>query len=145
MKEELIGKEYLRLFKIDTLDKIIFIDDENEIRLLLNNFEIRGNCGNLFKGKIFVYSREGFNEPHFHIIRYRHLDCCIKILSNEYFIHGTHTGTLNNKEAEILYNWFKKDKNNWTRIINERNKHINDKNFLIPIDYPIPDYTRLNL
>ena len=31
MKKELTGEERLRLFKIESLNKIIFIDDENEI------------------------------------------------------------------------------------------------------------------
>lgn len=145
MKKELNGEERLRLFKIETLDKIIFIDDEREIESLMNGFEKRGNCGNLLKGQLFVYNREGDYEPHFHIVRHEHHDCCVKLLSNEYFIHGKHTGTLNNKEAQILYKWFEEDINNWLRVINEWNKHVQNETMKVPIDCPIPDYTKLNL
>ena len=145
MKKELTIEERLRLFKIESLNKIVFIDDENEIESLMNGFESRGNCGNLLKGKLFVYNREGVYEPHFHIVRHEHPDCCIKILSNGYFIHGKHTGTLNNKEAETLYKWFEEDRNNWLKVINEWNKHVQNEIMKIPLDYPIPDYTKLNL
>ena len=140
----IVDEELLEMFRINTVNDITFIEDECDIEKLIHNIECREKCGNLHYGTMFIYNKEGINIPHFHIKRFKHPSCCIKILSNEYFIHGMHTGTLNNKEAKILYKWFIEDKNRWLRIINVWNKHIQNDSDKISINSPLPDYKNIN-
>lgn len=76
------------------------------------------------KCKVGVCSNEGNNIPHFHITG-EDVDCCIQIYDNKYFEHGTHNGTLKNKDnCQILNFWLcQKYKNNsnitrWDAISN---------------------------
>lgn len=80
--------------------------------------------------KISVYNNEGDRIPHFHletvgsVNKKQKLDCCICINEPRYFIHGKHTDTLTDSEAEELYNILKgksdidgfKDKSVWDMI-----------------------------
>ena len=88
--------------------------------------------------KIYVYSNEGENIPHFHISKIDKTDCCLKILKPEWFIHGKNNGTISKKELKLLYEWLNKDNRfYWKEIINEWNKQRNNK---VDCEIEVPKY-----
>ena len=49
--------------------------------------------------EIWVYPNDNGKIPHFHVKSDGKPDACIMIMDNQYFTHGSHTGTLNKNEV----------------------------------------------
>lgn len=111
----------------------------------VNDIERRNLIGSYSNTSIFVYSIEGENIPHFHIkIKGERTDVCIKILTNDYFIHGKHKGVLNKSSLKKLVNFFNEKHNNeetnWQYLISVWNKHSQKK---ISKETHIPNYLEM--
>ncbi len=105
--------------------------------------------GYVGKFKIIVWSNEGGNIPHFHIVDTstlgRSFHTCVKIEVPEYFHHEGKTGTLNSSQRKALVDFLKKpfdeDTSNWEYLIMTWN--INGSGKRLSKKMPIPDYTKL--
>lgn len=127
--------------EISKIDDICFISDKNTIETLLSPIEYRKLMGELKAMRIYVYNNEGENIPHFHISKIDKSDCCLKIMSAEWFTHGKNKSILSKKELKLLYKWLNMDnKKAWKNIIIEWNKqrakHV-DLNLEIPAYYTL--------
>lgn len=127
--------------EISKIDDICFISDKNTIKTLLSPIEYRKLMGELKAMRIYVYNNEGENIPHFHISKIDKSDCCLKIMSAEWFTHGKNKSILSKKELKLLYEWLNMDnKKEWKNIIIEWNKqrakHV-DLNLEIPAYYTL--------
>ena len=111
--------------------------------------------GGFMSIKIAIYGSEG-KYPHFHFYKgiaskqgipkeKRGGGGCICIDSANYFMHGSHTDTMDRKEIDGLIKFLKsphkllKEYTNWEYIISEWDQNNPDQKQL-PIDLPIPDY-----
>ena len=95
----------------------------NEISIL--DLYLGGIYGN---SKIEVYTKEGNNIPHFHIVNNGLQICCPCIYEPYYFNHGTKNKTLNNTQLKILNDKLKEKvpNNKLTTLFTD--KEINDQN-----------------
>lgn len=130
-------------FEISDVNDICFVEDDSVIKNLIGGIEKRGQICQLKAMRVFVYTREGENIPHFHIIRKGVKDCCLKIKECDWFIHGKNNNKITKKELELLHEWLiKDDKKYWKKIISEWNKGKDEK-MKIPNDTDIPEYSKL--
>lgn len=131
------------MWEIDNINQIGFTVNKEDIIQLISNLEVRRQIGNIKMLTIYVYNNEG-NIPHFHIKKVGKQDCCIKILTNEYFIHPKHSTTLSRNELKLLIDFLNSKENNetyWSLIIKEWNKQSNIK---VNINTKIPNYMNIN-
>ena len=60
---------------------------------------------------VIVYTDDMGYIPHVHIIdtstRGKEFDCCVKLETNEYFVHGKHLDTFNSKQCKLFDNFMK--------------------------------------
>jgi hypothetical protein len=137
--------------KIKNFNKFINKETLNE-----NTFEIddkmlmeMATIGYIGKFKIIVWSNEGGNIPHFHIVDISTLGqsfhTCVKIESPEYFHHEEKTDTLNSKQRKSLVDFlnkpFDEDTSNWEYLIMTWNINCSGKRLSKKMS--IPDYTKL--
>lgn len=95
--------------------------------------------------EIWVYPNDNGKIPHFHVKRDGKPDACIMIMDNQYFTHGSHTGTLNKKESGLLNDWLKQIVKNtgtsmWTVIRDDWNAN-DERGTEVPINIAQPDYS----
>ena len=95
--------------------------------------------------EIWVYPNDNGKIPHFHVKRDGKPDACIMIMDNQYFTHGSHTGTLNKNEAGLLNNWLsqivkKTGTTMWTVIRDDWNAN-DERGAKVPISVAQPDYS----
>lgn len=104
--------------------------------------------GKVKRKHICVYTNEGENIPHIHIESNSRggvkFSCCVKLLSAEYFKHGTHLDELNNKQTKILdkvmRSRYSVDKTVWEQCVDVWKAHFETNIDIIKQ----PDYTLLN-
>lgn len=128
----------------------------------IGSFEVEGNInevkvGNFKGGKyllyVHVWENDPGNIPHFHVhdIDYN-IDTCVMIIENRYFSHGSHIGTLNQKQRKALNEFLKESSElfelytNYNTIIriwngNNSGKKI-DKNLKQPNYTTISEYKK---
>lgn len=120
------------------------------MKVLRNNYlQEMGTVGTITKNyRIFVNSNDNGDVPHFHCRRPDdRRDTCIKLLCAEYFQHGKNTNTLSTAVCKELYDFLRSPSKdlpaitNWQYLVSLWN-HDNRRN--VPIDTPLPDYTKLN-
>lgn len=97
---------------------------------------------------VYVYPNDSGQKPHFHfILRSNKVEGCIRLDTNEYFIHGSHKGTMNNDQLKILDNWLNQKNNKYNEFTNwEYAKYIwnqNENRSKVNIDIK-PNYCILN-
>lgn len=94
--------------------------------------------------EIWVYPNDNGKIPHFHVKRNGKPDACIMIMDNQYFTHGSHTGTLNKKESGLLNDWLKQIVENigtmWTVIRDDWNAN-DERGTSVPPNIAQPDYS----
>lgn len=94
--------------------------------------------------EIWVYPNDNGKIPHFHVKRDGKPDACIMIMDNQYFTHGSHTGTLNKKESGLLNDWLKQIVENagtmWTVIRDDWNAN-DERGTSVPPNIAQPDYS----
>lgn len=94
--------------------------------------------------EIWVYPNDNGKIPHFHVKRNGKPDACIMIMDNQYFTHGSHTGTLNKKESGLLNDWLKQIVENigtmWTVIRDDWNAN-DERGTSVPPNIDQPDYS----
>lgn len=136
--------------------KLLRLEDFNEDRdLSKDGFELLAEMADVCRltlsyGPVIVRinpkERTG-DVPHFHI----HLkdtqvkdDICVKIASPEYFIHGTHNGTLNSKDRKKLQRILEETDNegmtNWEFLRRSWNRYYPDRKIT---DKTMPNYRDL--
>ena len=106
--------------------------------------EYRDRVGCVNGYTLHIYVKESDSEiPHFHI---KHkgdspdADITIKLETNEFYIHGIHTKTLDSIVMKRIYKYIKSD-NIWTNMVKKWNTlHPNNK---ISDNVVMPDYRKM--
>ena len=131
----------INMLTIERIEDICFISDAEIIEYFIRGIENRRNMGTIRAMQIYVYNREGDDIPHFHIRKIDSRDCCLKILDNDWFIHGKNDNTLSHKELKLLYEWLNQNsQQHWKNIIEEWNKHSSTN---IDINISVPKYDQM--
>ena len=98
---------------------------------------------------IYIWTNEGGNIPHFHIVDKatmgNEFHTCIRIMSAEYFHHTGKEDVLNSKQKKTLMIFFtmsdKWGDNYWDIVLQEWNR--NSSKIEVDRNLPTPDYTKL--